>query len=260
MASTSLSFSDKGSGFPIVFIHGFCENKDVWNELSDSLQSNYRIISPDLPGFGASPLNQKDTSIEFYADAVKNLLDSLKIDKCIMIGHSLGGYVTLSFAEKYPSLLKGFGLFHSTAFADSEEKKQNRNKAVEFVETNGVEPFIRVFFAPLFAEINRVNFREKIDWLTQQGLKTSKESIIAATKAMRDRADKLSLLKQTKLPVLFIIGKDDSAVPFEKSMEQSQIPAMAEVCILDQTGHMGMFEKKEESLKAVRDFVEKFKH
>lgn len=251
----SLSYLDKGNGFPILLIHGFCESKEVWDEFAEQLQTQFRIIAPDLPGFGDSPLTEKRGSIEYYADKIKDLLQELGVTQCAMVGHSLGGYVTLAFAEKYPDFLKGFGLFHSTAFADTEEKKANRTKAIEFIETNGVPTFIRQFFAPLFASSRRDLFRTTIEWLTQLGIRSSLDGVINATRAMRDRADRIDLLQKTELPVLFIIGKEDSAVPFEKSLEQSKLPQNSFVCILEETGHMGMFEKKEESLKALTEFV-----
>jgi pimeloyl-ACP methyl ester carboxylesterase len=189
------------------------------------------------------------------ADKVHDTLLHLNIDKCAMIGHSLGGYVTLAFAEKYEANLKGIGLFHSSAFPDSPEKRKNRNKTAEFVERNGSEAFSQSFVPSLFYEPNLERFKDTVSWLKTIAANTPSESIIAATKAMRDRKNRIDVLKKIKVPVLFIIGEEDKAVPLDASLEQAAFPAKAVKHILSDTAHMGMFEKKEETLKIVEDFL-----
>jgi pimeloyl-ACP methyl ester carboxylesterase len=251
----ALSYTEKGSGLPVVLIHGFCESKEVWKDFQEILSSKFRVICPDLPGFGQSPLKKKEITIEYMADKVHDLLKELGIEKSVVIGHSLGGYVTLAYAEKYESSLLGIGLFHSTAFPDSPEKKKNRMKTIEFVEKHGSEVFADSFIPSLFFEPNKEKLKDTISWLKQIAGATPAEGIIAASKAMRERKNRTEVLKNIKVPVLFIIGEEDGAVPLDASLEQASMPDKSVKHILSETGHMGMFEKKDDSLKIVEEFL-----
>lgn len=253
--SQTLHYKESGQGFPVVLIHGFCESKELWTDFQSKLSENFRVICPDLPGFGESPLRKKDVTVEYMAEKVNDLLVHLQIGQCVMIGHSLGGYVTLAFAEKYERKLKGMGLFHSTAFPDSAEKRKARNKTIEFIEKHGTEAFATSFVPPLFYPPNRERLNDTVQWLIGIVSSTSKESIVATIKAMRERKSRIDVLKEIKAPVLFIIGEEDTSVQLEASLEQASVPAKAVKHILSQTGHMGMFEKKEETLKILEDFL-----
>lgn len=256
MAPTSLlHYTDTGSGMPVILIHGFCESNAFWKDFAGHLSPRFRVIAIDLPGFGESPLKKKDITIEYMADRVHDVVKHLNIDQCVMIGHSLGGYVTLAFAEKYEDKLKGIGLFHSTVFADSPEKRKNRNKTAEFVEKHGSAVFAESFVPSLFYEPNLEKFKDTVTWLKTIAASTPAEGIIAATKAMRDRKGRTEVLKNIKVPVLFIIGEEDKAVPLDASLEMASFPSKSVKHILADTGHMGMFEKKEETLKIVEDFL-----
>jgi pimeloyl-ACP methyl ester carboxylesterase len=250
-----LEYNDSGNGFPLVLIHGFCESKALWKYCEKELALHYRVIVPDLPGFGESRLQESKVSMEFFADKINELLDSLKIEQCIMIGHSLGGYVTLAFAEKYENRLKGLGLFHSTAFADTEEKKENRNKTIAFIEKHGVSLFAQSFVAPLFSLRNRDRLKAEIEELISIASSSSEEGVIETTKAMRDRPDRTGVLKKTSLPVLFVVGKKDGSVPLEKSLEQCHLAKHSIVHFLSEAGHMGMIENKPETIKIIFNYM-----
>lgn len=253
---TSISYRDEGKGTPLVLVHGFCESKDVWADFSSELSSKFRVITPDLPGFGDSKLDVSDTSMIYYADKLYHFLKQLGIEKSILIGHSLGGYVTLSFAEKYEEMLLGIGLFHSTAFEDTQEKKDNRDRTIKFVEKHGVEAFASTAVTPLFYPPKREELKTEIELMTRIAAGSSREGLIAATKAMRDRIDRTEVLKKVKCPVLFIVGKEDQSVTLEKSREQCYLPQHSVVHFLADTAHMGMFERKKDTLKIVESFAE----
>jgi pimeloyl-ACP methyl ester carboxylesterase len=256
--ASPLSYFDSGTGPAIVLLHGFCESKDLWKDFEEHLLLQYRVIVPDLPGHGDTQIPAGDiTSVEYMADKVYELLQELNIRECVMIGHSLGGYVTLAFAERYPQMLKAFGLFHSTAFADPEEKKKARNRTIEFIEKHGMNAFADSFVSPLFYVKNREKLKTEIQSMQQICKNTDQNGVKATIAAMRDRKERIEVLSNAKVPVLFIIGKEDTAVALEKSMEQCHLPEKHEVKILDATGHMGMFERKEEAIKAVESFLEK---
>ncbi|MCS6832126.1 MAG: alpha/beta hydrolase [Flammeovirgaceae bacterium] len=248
-------YSIKGTGNCVVLVHGFCENRNIWSDFSHHLADRYCVLCPDLNGFGESPLLPV-TTIENLAESLKGLLDKLSIQRCVMVGHSLGGYVTLAFAEKYASMLDGIGLFHSTAFADDEEKKEVRTKTIEFVKQNGGEKFVETAFPNLFGSSYRSRFPEKVERYVKEAAQTKSEAIWETTLAMRERQDRTHLLKNLNIPVLFIVGKQDNAVPLEKSMAQIHLPKESHVLILEDVGHNGMLEAPTVTLKAVKSFLD----
>jgi pimeloyl-ACP methyl ester carboxylesterase len=249
-------YTDAGSGDTLVFLHGFCENKQVWADFTEPLQQKFRTVALDLPGHGGNTENIKSYSIDSMAEDVKRQLAGLGIEKCLLVGHSMGGYVSLAFAEKYSHMLSGLCLFHSSALPDTEEKKETRNKAIAFVEQHGVVNFINPFIEPLFYEENRKELSREIEMMKEIGRRTPKEAVVGALAAMRDRPDRRQVLKETMLPVLFIFGKEDGAVPLDKALEQCHLPDNSMVRFLGKTGHMGMFERTSETRKTLEKFAE----
>lgn len=250
-----LAYNDAGYGNEtIVLLHGFCEDKHLWSGFEEKLAKDFRVICPDLPGFGESPLLEEDISIEYLADQVYDLITSIGVTNFVLVGHSLGGYVTLAFAKKYPEMLKGIGLFHSTAYTDSDEKKENRNKTIEFLKDKGIAKFASFFVAPLFEQKARNLYTEDIARLTATTAACNVDAVIETTKAMRDRSDSVAFLKETTLPVLYIIGKEDTAVPLSHSLEQIQLPKHCVAHLISNCGHMGMIEKREETYLALWSF------
>ncbi|MBC5774188.1 alpha/beta hydrolase [Pontibacter sp. KCTC 32443] len=253
MANT---YTDAGSGDTLVFLHGFCESKEIWADFARPLQQKFRTIALDLPGFGENTSNISNYSMESMAEYVKHQLDLLDVKKCILVGHSMGGYVSMAFAEKYSSMLNGLCLFHSSALPDTDEKKENRNKTIEFVEKHGVEKFMQSFVEPLFFADNRNKLRKEINFMVETGINTPKESITGSLAAMRDRPDRTNILREARFPVLFIFGKEDGAVPLDKALEQCHLPNNSMVNFLGKTGHLGMFERTYETRKAIEKFAE----
>jgi pimeloyl-ACP methyl ester carboxylesterase len=243
----NLTYFRAGTGFPVVLLHGFMESKEVWTGVREKLANTFQVIIPDMPGFGESHFNQNYEHVEAMAGEVYKLLQSLHIDECIIIAHSLGGYVALAFAEQHRHMLKGIGLFHSTAFADSEEKKQNRDKTADFIDTHGVPAFAQNFVQSLFYKERQTELAATMEQVLQMTLKTPKETAVAVTRAMRNRPDRSHVLKEATYPVLFIAGKADEAVPLEKSKEMFYLPKNAVIQLLGETAHMGMYERPEET-------------
>src|SRR6185295_19424601 len=135
-------YEEKGNGRPLVLIHGFCETHEIWDRFAENLSGAFRVLLPDLPGFGKSSIPPTPFTVRDIGLLMLSWLDELQLEAPVIIGHSLGGYVVLAMANAQPGRFPGFGLFHSTAYADSEEKKENRNKVIDFVGRNGVQPFI----------------------------------------------------------------------------------------------------------------------
>jgi pimeloyl-ACP methyl ester carboxylesterase len=190
------------------------------------------------------------------AESLYHFLQNLGIDQCVLIGRSLGGYVGLAFGEKFQQRLLGLGLFNSTAYSDSLEKKQGRTKSIEFVEKYGVDEFAEEFITPLFFEGRRKELHNTIRGVVDSGKKTAKSTVIEVIKAMRDRKDRTKVLEKAPYPVLFISSKNDTAVNFTTSVNQFWLPADATLHLLSNTGHMALLERPAETLKMVRHFIE----
>jgi len=168
----------------------------------------------------------------------------------------MGGYITLAFAEKYPGLLQGFGLFHSTAFADNEEKKLARWRSIEFMQKNGAAEFIRQSTPNLFSDDYRNKYPGIVAEITERYANFEVEALVSYYRAMINRPDRTAVLASFKKPILFIIGKNDKAIPFEDSMKQCHIPQLSIVEILEKSAHMGMWEEKEKSSQALLCFLQ----
>ncbi len=244
-----------GSGKVLVFLHGFCESKEVWEAFCQPFRESYRVIAIDLPGFGKNTAPRPSYSMEEAAAYVNKVLKALEIKKCLLVGHSMGGYVALAFAEKYSSMVSGLCLFHSSALPDTKEKKATRTKTIKFIKKNGVSVFMDSFTAPLFSPTKRKYFAKEIKMLTTIGKETRQEAVLGAIKGMRDRKKRIKVLKDARYPVLFIAGKDDQAVTVEQTLAQCYIPANSTVVFLAKTGHQGMFEKPMETRNALRSFA-----
>jgi len=249
----TVNYRVEGSGPAMVLLHGFLENIHIWDDFSSALSKLNKVISIDLPGFGKTDVFSENHSMEFMADVVNAVLEEENIKYCLLAGHSMGGYVSLAFAEKYGEKLKGLVLFHSHAKADDEEGKRNRSRTIEIVKKDHVD-FISNFIPLLFAEENVEKFADKISELKKMSLQTPKEGVIAALAGMRDRKDMRKLLTKVDFPVLFIIGKQDSRVSMEVLKEQVFLPKHSEALILDKVGHMGFIEARKETLRTLSHF------
>lgn len=248
-----IAYTQQGSGPALILIHGFCESKEMWKAFAEALSTDNTVYCPDLPGFGESPLVEPHISLEKAAVSLQEWMEEQGISKPIVIGHSLGGYVTLALAELMGHGLKAIGLFHSTAFPDDEEKKHTRNKTIQFIKKHGVDKFVESFVPPLFSDQHRAEQADQISELIQFGKKSSKNGLIAFTAAMRDRKDRFELWKTFPFSKLMIAGELDAAVKIEPSRKHQ--PFATHYYELTGTGHMGMFEEPERTLVMVRSFL-----
>ena len=189
------------------------------------------------------------------ADALKEIVETEKIESLILVGHSMGGYISLAFAEKYPEKLKGFGLFHSTAYADSVEKKEARRKSIEFIQQHGSAKFIRQSSPNLFAASFRDQKPSIVTEFTERFTNFSTEALVSYYEAMIERPDRTSVLKSFNKPIMFILGRWDNAIPLDSNISQCHLPDIAHIRILENSGHMGMIEEPEKSLPFLFNFL-----
>ena len=239
----------------VVFLHGFTETLEIWDDFSAELSVDFKVICIDLPGHGGSDCVGDTHSMELMADLVKAVLDKENVEKCVIIGHSMGGYVTLAFAEKFPHYLRGLGLFHSSSFSDTPQGKISRAKTIEAIENNHTE-FIMSFIPDLFASGNRKLLEDEISNLIQKANAMSRQSIVAAQKGMMVREDRRSILENACFPVLFIAGKQDTRVTFDVILQQLAMPNDTVALLLHDIAHMGYLEARDKTLYAVKCFVE----
>ena len=247
------AFIQEGENLPLVFLHGFCEDSRIWDDFLENFSNQY-IIRIDLPGFGQSEI-KADYSITDMAHCVKSVLDSLKVDNCILIGHSMGGYVGLEFAKHYDKYLSAFCMFHSQPYADSKEKKLNRQKGIDFINDNGSIYYVKQLIPKLFAAKNIGSYSFVISKLIYHASGYKAKGIINALNAMKDRADNSSVLQNINCPVLFIIGALDEAIPSENSLNQTALPSTSSIHYLKNVGHMGMFEAQSTCTSILRNFI-----
>lgn len=254
---TEIFYKVIGEGLPVVLLHGFAEDNNIWSEQVNFLQHHCRIILPDLPGSGKSGMLQKDNfTIEDYADCINALLDNESIDKCILLGHSMGGYVTLAFAERYAEKLQAFGLVHSTAFADNEEKIEVRKKGIKMIEEYGVYSFLKSTTPNLFSDNYKNQHAEKVAQLIEEGKKFRGETLIQYYRAMMNRPDATAVLKKSNVPVLFIIGSEDKAAPLNDLLQQVHLPKVSYIHIMDGVAHMSMWEEADRLNNYLFEFIQ----
>ncbi|HEX5171363.1 MAG TPA: alpha/beta hydrolase [Cyclobacteriaceae bacterium] len=248
-----LAFHNEGTGKAVLLIHGFPMNSDIWDKFIETFPSSLRTVTIDLPGFGKSPMLGESFTLDDIAEIVIENLEQRGLTEIVPIGHSLGGYVVLGMVNKKPSLFPGFGLFHSTAFPDSQEKKESRNKVIEFIDRNGVLAFTSNFIPPLFSNPSHPD----VPFVREMNMKTDKATVVSYTKAMRDRPDRSDVLRKFKKPILLIAGGKDPGIPLASIQEQANSIQFPVLKILPEQSHMGLIEDVQTTSAIVYDFAMK---
>lgn len=249
--NTKISFTDSGKGTALVFLHGFLENSKMWDYFIPDFSKKYRVISIDLLGHGSTEPLGYIHSMEDNADMVHAVLSELKIRKAVLIGHSMGGYVALAFAELYADNVKGMVLLNSTSRADSDERKTNRDRAIKAVKQNYTN-FVRLSIANLFSENNRERLESEIENVKTEALETPLQGIVASLEGMKIRKDREVILHFANYPILLILGKNDPVLNYEESIEQIKNTSVKLITFPD--GHMSPIENREDLKKDLLEF------
>ena len=250
----TIEYTDQGTGETLVLLHGFLENLTMWDVFIPELTKKCRVVCIDLLGHGKTGCLGYLHTMEAMAEAVKAVLDSLEITKATFIGHSMGGYVALAFAEKNPKTLKGLCLMNSTALADTEEKKLNRDRAIIAVKQNH-KTFIRLAINNLFRPKNRIIFSNQIKELIQSALNTPLQGIIAALEGMKIRENRQHIFKSTHFFKMLIVSKKDPVLEYNSLINQVQETDVFIAELPD--GHMSHIENEMELLQIFMRFIEK---
>jgi pimeloyl-ACP methyl ester carboxylesterase len=249
-----VNFSDTGKGRTIVLLHGFLGSHKIWENTISNLSKSYRVIAIDLPGHGNTECFGYVHSMELMAKSVKAVMDSLRLKKYVIIGHSMGGYIGLAFAELFPENLKGLCLFHSSAYSDTDDKKRDRTRSIKVVKANH-KIYTTEVIKNLFATQNAKYLKKEIAFAQKIASTVSKQSIIASLEGMKDRPNRDIILGLASYPVMMIIGELDNVLPYQQLLEQSELIKQKHVLYLEYDGHMGFLENPNMCNKQIRKFL-----
>lgn len=236
----------------IVLIHGHGVDSSIWNDLYTVLTADYQVVKPDF----SSQTNHG--SIEAYAEELYSMLLSGQIDKATLIGHSMGGYIALAFAERYPDMVNGLVLFHSTVFADDEERKAKRKVAIQQLEEQGSSAFIEESVPKMVSDATKTKHADLVQQRVQIGNQLPAEALAMGVRAIASRPDRSQVLRDAPFPVLIIAGKEDKLIPFEKSEPMANLlNDKGRFIAMEGVGHLGMLENPEEATRLIREFLVK---
>ena len=247
----SVFSQERGAGIPLLLIHGFPFHQGLWEGYAERFSDQFRVITVDLPGFGRSPLPKSPFSLDQVATTLLSFVSEKNLKDVVIVGHSLGGYVALSMVKQRRDLFRSLVLFHSTAYADSPEKKESRTKVVDLVTRKGALPFTSGFIPPLFADPSH----PAIERVRNIASEASAEAVIGYSLAMKDRQDHVKTLESFENPTLFLAGKNDPGIPPESIIKQAEHCQKPEIRVLDDVAHMGMFEQPEATASEIKDFA-----
>ena len=237
---------------PLVLLHGFCEDASVWAPMLPHLDA-LPLIRLDLPGFGVSSLPAA-AQMDVYAAAVYAALQGLEVERCVLLGHSFGGYLALEYMSRYPEHLAGVGLFHSHPYPDNPERIAIRRRGIEMLEQGKRDLYVSQLFPGLFASAFAAEHPDIVQALIAKGKEQEAKGIIAAIEAMISRPAYLLALEQATCPVQFILGAEDALIPMDNALRAAALPDICDLHIIPGIGHMGMWEAPEHCAALVREF------
>jgi len=252
----NVSFTDSGAGDTIVLLHGYLESKEIWDPLTRMLETIFRVVAIDLPGHGKSGVFSEIHTMEFMAGAVKAVIDSLNIERILLAGHSLGGYVALAFLELYPQSLEGYCLFHSHAKPDKEATVENRNREIRVVKAGKKNLMYPDNVTRMFSVKNLESMTDALERSKKIASETPAEGIIAVLKGMIARPSRVALVEKGEKPMLWILGRNDQYFTPSGAIAGVKLPENAKVFILENSGHLGFVEETALSFRVVSEFAE----
>jgi pimeloyl-ACP methyl ester carboxylesterase len=240
-----LAYRRFGEGPALMLLHGFPASGKLWDGLVAALSKEHTLLIPDIPGAGNSRLEGEEVTIEELATIVPAILDHESIDTCVLAGHSMGGYIALAAASDYQHRIAGLALVHSTALADDDEKKEKRRKSISLIRKGGREEFVKGMIPGLFSESFRAKHPDKIKAMLDEGLKLPAASMIAFYNAMIGRPDRRDVLEEARFPVQWILGENDTTIPWQSCLQQSSLPGVSFIELFKDCAHMSMVEQPE---------------
>lgn len=251
----SIAYKEGGAGRPVVLLHGYLESKNIWGDFAISLCERYRVICIDTPGHGLSHFTGDELTMELAAEAVLLVLDDLGVTTAALIGHSMGGYVALAFAEHFSHRLAGICLFHSTPNADTEEKRKNRFREIDLVLRGKLELIVTNSIPSAFAAAELSSMANEVEHAKRIALATPSKGVVAGLKGMASRKDRNDVLAGLSVPSLLIFGAVDSYIPSSVAMLLKEKHHHSKVLMLSNSGHMGFLEQPNQATIAITSFL-----
>ncbi|MDR2848683.1 MAG: alpha/beta hydrolase [Bacteroidales bacterium] len=255
--NSTVRISDEGTGEAVLLLHGYLETLDIWDDFCELLTPRYRVIRMDIPGHGLSGVVADTHSMDMIAEAVETVLQHLDIPRCVLVGHSLGGYALLAYLANYPTRIAGICLFHSSPLADNEKKKTARDKEIRLVNDGKLSLICHFSIPNGFAENNLARLAHKVAFAKELALMSPPDGVTAILRGMRDRPDRQALLKNNSLPLLFLFGKYDSYIQLDRLVPLATSFPHSETIVLEHSGHSGYIEEPEKSSGALIKFIDK---
>jgi len=254
--NTKVSYHDQGQGACMVFLHGYLENRRIWDPFLDYFKDTHRVLCMDIPGHGDSGVWAGSHLMDDLARALMAILNEEGIDRIWLIGHSMGGYVSMAFADLFPHALQGYVLFHSTCFADNEEKKLNRDREIALLRCGKMRQIVTVNIPRAFSDGNLDKFSTEVLRAQEIAFSVSDEGCRALLEGMKHRPDRSQVLSDPSLRLLIIGGMRDNYISAEVFEKLCALAPHARVCRLKESGHMGFIEEPEASARAIGAFME----
>jgi pimeloyl-ACP methyl ester carboxylesterase len=253
MAIEHMTWDKAGAGPAICLLHGFAADYLVWNPVVQVLEQNHTCIVPHLPGHGRATGHVE--RLEDVAEGLEAIRQQIGIPQWVLCGHSMGGYIAMEYALKYPDRLSGLVMFHSHPFGDPEEKRTDRDKTIRFIETNGPQAYLKKAVPPMFSDPFRKAMPEAVDAMMQRTFRMQPKALTGPIAAMRDRANRQEVLEQAPCPVMVVAGRFDQHVPMEWNTRQAEMDSVGHFVILEHSAHLGMVEEPQTSARVLADFV-----
>ena len=250
-----ISYYDEGEGDVIILVHGYLETSEIYRSFAQKLASGFRVISADLPGHGGSDIFGETHTMEFMAAVLHDLAGSIVEGKIFLAGHSMGGYVTLAFAEMFPEKLKGYCLLHSHPFADTPEVVEKRKMEIRLINAGKRNMFFADSIGRMYAAGNTGKFDAELKRSEEIAATIPDAAVISVLKGMMARPSRLSVMEEGRVPCLWILGAGDNFIDYEQIQGWVRLPGYAEVFVLENSGHMGFIEEEKEVLKKFSEFV-----
>ena len=251
----NIHYTLEGSGPALLFLHGYLESSLIWKEFVSRFTADYRVICLDIPGHGSSGVLGPVHEMDEMARVAAAVLDAEGIDEVVVIGHSMGGYITMDFVHIFPERTKGYILFHSTCFADNDEKKLNRDREISLVMCGKKMQIIHTNIPKGFADLNLDRLAGDVALAKEIAAGNSNEGIIALLQGMKRRKDHTDTLKSSNPAPLIIWGRKDNYIGEEVFKKLCAIAPLANTVVLDESGHMGFLEEPGKAFEGIINYL-----
>lgn len=253
----NLSYDDVGEGnVPVIFLHGFPFDKTMWLDQLDYLKLSYRLIACDIRGFGESTDEKTPLSLDLFGDDLIQFMDALHIDKAIICGLSIGGFIALNAHNRFPERFEALVLCNTQCIADTPEVKEKRYINIEKIKAGGLAEFNEGFVKDVFHKNSLENKKELVEQLKNVVFSNSQHIIIEGLTAIAERSETCSTLSKIAFPTLIICGDEDKVTPLKQSeFMQANIKGSI-LKVIDQAGHVSNLEQPEEFNKHLNDFLD----